>query len=98
MFRRPPRSTPTDTLFPYTTLFRSAVHVVEAQYPILPQLVAKAGKIEAGDEVFDIEGRQADGHAGFPVAGQIGRAHVELQSLMRSSYAVFCWKKKQKAT
>src|SRR3546814_998985 len=71
MIRRPPRSTRTDTLFPYTTLFRSAGQAVRSRcvQTIWP------------------EGPRARSR-------QIGRAHSELQSLMRISYAVFCLKKK----
>src|SRR3546814_2412556 len=75
MTRRPPRSTRTDTLFPYTTLFRSkaaAGRTSELQ-------AARAGRSAC---------QAPDGRY------QIGRAHVELQSLMRISYAVFCLKKK----
>src|SRR3546814_13484266 len=48
MIRRPPRSTRTDTLFPYTTLFRSLVHEVEA----LVDVVERQG---VGDEVVDVD-------------------------------------------
>src|SRR3546814_2838826 len=71
MIRRPPRSTRTDTLFPYTTLFRS------------PQ----AGRQAA----FLAETQQAADEAGQARSEE----HTsELQSLMRTSYAVFCLKKK----
>src|SRR3546814_3525681 len=99
MYRRPPRSTLTDTLAPYTTLFRS--------FDAIP-LGAALGDI---DDAAVEEGRFArqariDGIGAFmrgaaPVGGldfeplaQIGRATSELQSLMRISYAVFCLKKK----
>src|SRR3546814_3307426 len=97
MKRRPPRSTRTDTLFPYTTLFRSV------QLPALPR-----GK-RARDMAIALAGNRARGvrrsqqRLGVDVVGigeagflaEIGRAHVELQSLMRISYAVFCLKKKK---
>src|SRR3546814_8284370 len=91
MIRRPPRSTRTDTLFPYTTLFRSG--------PIF----GKGGRywrVEAGGgcSVKD------DVHGGvfpwmilldFASAPTRSEEHTsELQSLMRISYAVFCLKKK----
>src|SRR3546814_9872786 len=77
MIRRPPRSTRTDTLFPYTTLFRSVVrHRHQRRNVELGQQLAQLFGIRAGRR-------------------EIGRAHVELQSLMRISYAVFCLKKKK---
>src|SRR3546814_18457222 len=79
MIRRPPRSTRTDILFPYTTLFRSrqALVHVGSEHP--------AG-IEAA-AVVDHDGRLADFFR--------SEEHTsELQSLMRISYAVFCLKKK----
>src|SRR3546814_9462036 len=85
MIRRPPRSTRTDTLFPYTTLFRSragAERVVEGKQPRL-DLVDR----EAGDGAGEARGEdrpRSEEHTS------------ELQSLMRISYAVFCLKKKKK--
>src|SRR3546814_1069480 len=92
MIRRPPRSTRTDTLFPYTTLFRSASAQV---------------RIEGDDLVlgFDDDGDgQADSSIVFQNLAAAGAEEVsrseehtsELQSLMRISYAVFCLKKKKK--
>src|SRR3546814_10880793 len=87
MIRRPPRSTRTDTLFPYPTLFRSDLF---AQH--LPQRgVMTRRRVD----------RRTDRKAVAPL-GEQGRDHVgrseehtsELQSLMRISYAVFCLKKK----
>src|SRR3546814_8783604 len=81
MIRRPPRSTRTDTLFPYTTLFRStrgpfAVLAVSALSPKLD------------DRHIESQGRLGCGRS---------EEHTsELQSLMRISYAVFCLKKKTK--
>src|SRR3546814_7013324 len=83
MIRRPPRSTRTDTLFPYTTLFRSA----RRRDPVhrRDQRGADGTRRAQGDE---------QAVAGHDAAQQIGRATSELQSLMRISYAVFCLKKK----
>src|SRR3546814_7429085 len=95
MIRRPPRSTRTDTLVPYTTLFRS-----------LP--VVKGVGSERASEVL-IESLQTLGGSGFlqdyPIEQYIRDAKIdrseehtsELQSLMRISYAVFCLKKNKKA-
>src|SRR3546814_8024604 len=86
MIRRPPRSTRTDTLFPYTTLFRSGSQG-EA---------GGAGSGAEGDRVSRQArhgGRQGRAHAG---SGRSEEHTSELQSLMRISYAVFCLKKKIK--
>src|SRR3546814_21174478 len=79
MIRRPPRSTRTDTLFPYTTLFRSLrlAHRplrprAQRQPQLLPEPLATAG----------VRADRSEEHTS------------ELQSLMRISYAVFCLKKK----
>src|SRR3546814_5164025 len=84
MIRRPPRSTRTDTLFPYTTLFRSVADADDrdADFP-----VAHAGSSWGRKGVDE---REAEARAGR------SEEHTsELQSLMRSSYAVFCLKKKK---
>src|SRR3546814_8916105 len=99
MIRRPPRSTRTDTLFPYTTLFRSLE---------IDVLGLEARRRDVGD----VRGEQPHalrthferccmnaeksvvGH-GCPLAQLRSEEHTyELQSLMRISYAVFCLKKK----
>src|SRR3546814_3378499 len=89
MIRRPPRSTRTDTLFPYTTLFRSGV---DADCTLGLQL-----RIAAGDCLQS--GGVVDRH-GCPLIDEArtrSEEHTsELQSLMRISYAVFCLKKKIK--
>src|SRR3546814_7007908 len=93
MIRRPPRSTRTDTLFPYTTLFRSA-RVLEP--PLRPQ--RRDSRPAAGQR--NPGGGGAGGAAGARRAAQPRSAEhtSELQSLMRISYAVFCLKKKKKLT
>src|SRR3546814_7092964 len=84
MIRRPPRSTRTDTLFPYTTLFRSCV---------LRQMSGRAQSMRVQRWLTNIEG------SSFKNLHQRSEEHTsELQSLMRISYAVFCLKKKKKAT
>src|SRR3546814_6518142 len=91
IIRRPPRSTRTDTLFPYTTLFRS----VETQ--------AIGGEAEIHDEDLQ-QGRRAADHFDIDVGDEdegLSRSEEhtsELQSLMRISYAVFCLKKKKRTT
>src|SRR3546814_5600141 len=95
MIRRPPRSTRTDTLFPYTTLFRS-VRVV-----LTDHVADDARRLAIGPVVIEaalargIEDAAVDGLQ--PVAHIRSEEHTsELQSLMRISYAVFCLKKKKK--
>src|SRR3546814_11291936 len=83
MIRRPPRSTRTDTLFPYTTLFRSPVPI--------------AMRVNMLRLLLRIES-QARSKKGQPAQRTTGRSEEhtsELQSLMRISYAVFCLKKKK---
>src|SRR3546814_11815156 len=89
MIRRPPRSTRTDTLFPYTTLFRSGLAVA-------------VGVAEQGDPVRRHAARARPAHhpfhhRAFDAAVLRSEEHTsELQSLMRISYAVFCLKKNKK--
>src|SRR3546814_5137964 len=102
MIRRPPRSTRTDTLFPYTTLFRSKPFWVE--YTSTP--IRDRGLVVGAVIVFrDISHRrEADEKLRAALEEvQSLRARLELrseehtselQSLMRISYAVFCLKKK----
>src|SRR3546814_6841842 len=96
MIRRPPRSTLTDTLFPYTTLFRS---------PVLPLSISGKEASEEGqsysmvnqvEDIIDVKPSPP------PKSGRGARGphrseeHTsELQSLMRTSYAVFCLIKKK---
>src|SRR3546814_9538238 len=98
MIRRPPRSTRTDTLFPYTTLFRSKTGI--------PVKVEKHLRQAAGNGLSPFAGTLDSQMVGAPpfeaprpvsVYGLTGRSEEhtsELQSLMRISYAVFCLKKK----
>src|SRR3546814_8078899 len=90
MIRRPPRSTRTDTLFPYTTLFRS---------PVEQRRAVHAGGTGAQDfgRQSGRYGRSATGHRCRATRSRRSEEHTsELQSLMRISYAVFCLKKKNK--
>src|SRR3546814_2972018 len=98
MIRRPPRSTRTDTLFPYTTLFRSRSHrlwAVEGQ-PVVDFVSAAIVNVPVEMEFFrSDEGRRSDPAASVIVEHERSEEHTsELQSLMRISYAVFCLQKK----
>src|SRR3546814_4427317 len=85
MIRRPPRSTRTDTLFPYTTLFRSPV---SRHHAGAASLGAEARRRPPGPGLT----ARKDWTRRFR-----SEEHTsELQSLMRISYAVFCLKKKKK--
>src|SRR3546814_19302189 len=98
MIRRPPRSTPTDTLLSYTTRFRSPPRIVIRQAHG-PAILDEAFDL-AGGVLFKIVYPLAAGASAQPVAQPLdgnGRSEEhtsELQSLMRISYAVFCLKKK----
>src|SRR3546814_12171172 len=85
MIRRPPRSTRTDTLFPYTTLFRSG-RLVDVRL----ELFVQAREFPEHAPMVDVDGLVRGG------GGTRSEEHTsELQSLMRISYAVFCLKKKK---
>src|SRR3546814_9753393 len=99
MIRRPPRSTRTDTLFPYTTLFRS--YIVSDSGAITVPLI---GAVDAeGRTVAELEeeiarqlseGILVNPNVTAEVVTRSEEHTSELQSLMRISYAVFCLKKK----
>src|SRR3546814_4257696 len=109
MIRRPPRSTRTDTLFPYTTLFRSEISGFnptgpEADRPAYDIIIAAmSGLMSVTGET---DGRPLRPNApmidfstgAYAVMGRSEEHTSELQSLMRISYAVFCLKKKKKNT
>src|SRR3546814_7223844 len=87
MTRRPPKSTPTDTLFPYTTLFRSSA-------PKAPKLIQSSQLSDSRQ--WHLRSRRVPS-ACAPSCGRGGRSEEhtsELQSIMRISYAVFCLKTK----
>src|SRR3546814_5239588 len=95
MIRRPPRSTRTDTLFPYTTLFRSVRYqAAELNQRMDEQPIHHEPTDGGGSDPHQQrkEYRQAPGH----IDGRSEEHTSELQSLMRISYAVFCLKKKKK--
>src|SRR3546814_7043123 len=92
MIRRPPRSTRTDTLCPYTTLCRAHAYAVVA---------AGQERAHAGHRQGRAGGARHARSSGGPVDGDRPRSEEhtsELQSLMRISYAVFCLKKKKDNT
>src|SRR3546814_4544376 len=88
MIRRPPRSTRTDTLFPYTTLFRSAIGLSPASIALFANSPLESGAVTGFKEhrMTLWERVRSEEHTS------------ELQSLMRISYAVFCLKKKKSKT
>src|SRR3546814_2771033 len=90
MIRRPPRSTRTDTLFPYTTLFRSVVG-----FPDLVSVFMGTSLNQTGRAV-EIVVMTAAVYLTLTAGVSRSEEHTsELQSLMRISYAVFCLKKKK---
>src|SRR3546814_3037814 len=80
MIRRPPISTRTDTLFPYTTLFRSLGKEKHANAPLRRK--CNENETLTISRIWLMRGPRSEEHTS------------ELQSLMRISYAVFCLKKK----
>src|SRR3546814_20446631 len=89
MIRRPPRSTRTDTLFPYTTLFRSFGYRDTLSYAVAANWKGGLDPQYEGYHVGTV-------HA-LTIREIRSEEHTsELQSLMRISYAVFCLKKKNK--
>src|SRR3546814_945657 len=95
MIRRPPRSTRTDTLFPYTTLFRSAGAVTEPEMRgdgAMGRLIFAPGVENGFCKLVGVFMRH---RSITPMPFVRSEEHTsELQSLMRISYAVFCLKKK----
>src|SRR3546814_2001686 len=91
MIRRPPRSTRTDTLFPYTTLFRSSHPVSARKSRAAPSPSAPLSRTSPAAR----SSARSFPAAGRPSSARRSEEHTsELQSLMRISYAVFCLKKK----
>src|SRR3546814_3075935 len=111
MIRRPPRSTRTDTLFPYTTLFRSRRIVGPVLDDEADRVEAAGGEgddavrrdhcqitlrgIDTGDEVTPLRTRRGAHLVAHRERFRSEEHTSELQSLMRISYAVFCLKKKK---
>src|SRR3546814_19071625 len=82
MIRRPPRSTRTDTLFPYTTLFRSVAHRSNERISASTYLVERSWRSRTVFRPGKTNDTRSEEHTS------------ELQSLMRITYAVFCLKTK----
>src|SRR3546814_4129269 len=103
MTRRPPRSTRTDTLFPYTTLFRSCSSSPGPPPPPplahrLPQLRDRRRRAALGHHGHhrpQRTGQDEPARSGGPPGRRSEEHTSELQSLMRISYAVFCLKTKK---
>src|SRR3546814_2712148 len=95
MIRRPPRSTRTDTLFPYTTLFRSAASGADGSCRLAEG--AMVGHRMACPRHASRRGTAVGAHAERlrSIEARSEEHTSELQSLMRISYAVFCLKKKK---
>src|SRR3546814_4613240 len=109
MIRRPPRSTRTDTLFPYTTLFRSFTNSATPSRSMVrwSKAVEQPAKCSLNDCAVPDHSAVSASHVlltranvrniSLPSHGARSEEHTsELQSLMRISYAVFCLKKKNK--
>src|SRR3546814_7210665 len=109
MIRRPPRSTRTDTLFPYTTLFRSPDRRIPPHpggstqtqettgisgMKLNPNICREPLAPECGEVAVKIVECRVERHHLHPERSEEHTS--ELQSLMRISYAVFCLKKKKK--
>src|SRR3546814_7051026 len=114
MILRSPRSTRTDTLFPYTTLFRSvdgkifcAPHAPKPKDTVITQTVSMQTALNAPKKggaalgIHKADPKVAPKHSADFTVNQVGRSEEhtsELQSLMRISYAVFCLKQKKQNT
>src|SRR3546814_7506964 len=91
MIRRPPRSTRTDTLFPYTTLFRSRAQGIGNRDALIHKLHCRRAST-----TFLRPSLPGRGRGWVAERSERSEEHTsELQSLMRISYAVFCLKKKK---
>src|SRR3546814_4564454 len=99
MIRRPPRSTRTDTLFPYSTLFRSVVyscHFRRRPQPIPHARIFRCKLLQHTSCSTNYWGSQNLKFPMYHLPNLRSEEHTsELQSLMRISYAVFCLKKKK---
>src|SRR3546814_9401778 len=98
MIRRPPRSTRTDTLFPYTTLFRSAIVMKQLGVNVTmigADVTQKISAINGSNFMNQVYSTIPPRPSGDVVKKRSEEHTSELQSLMRISYAVFCLKNKK---
>src|SRR3546814_10830645 len=103
MIRRPPRSTRTDTLVPYTTLFRSRGRAARTGTRRPARTPQSALRVQCTEQsaCADQRRHRTRARAGDAIVQHLARSEEhtsELQSLMRISYAVFCLKKKKNTT
>src|SRR3546814_7472555 len=101
MIQRPPRSTRTDTLFPYTTLFRSIgeqEQIANHEHWPFPAVGLAPGDRDRRNALRRKDEPGEKGERGREAPSRSEEHTSELQSLMRTSYAVFCLKKKKKHT
>src|SRR3546814_10045155 len=101
MIRRPPRSTRTDTLFPYATLFRSLADIVRSNIAVAKVILFNPPERHSDfiELPTELRGPYALAMLALIITATPGSLRSEehtseLQSLMRISYAVFCLKKK----
>src|SRR3546814_6794817 len=98
MIRRPPRSTRTDTLFPYTTLFRAQTRVFEFDDNLAEPSLGEGRKCHRVTRCRNVGDQSLCGFDAVlrHLVTRRSEEHTsELQSLMRNSYAVFCLQKKK---
>src|SRR3546814_9543115 len=102
MIRQPPRSTRTDTLFPYTTLFRSFVSKFTSDHFRLSTSDGHRSPAYRASEMMvrhvGLQARRIFSVSAAEIYARSEEHTSELQSLMRISYAVFCLKKNKKNT
>src|SRR3546814_4613237 len=103
MIRRPPRSTRTDTLFPYTSLFRSIPFgrqlgdLLVTRHPVFEVVIIAIVAWPRELIAKPRHGRPSSPSHRIPSGNRSEEHTSELQSLMRISYAVFCLNKKKRA-
>src|SRR3546814_8949361 len=94
MIRRPPRSTRTDTLFPYTTPFRSGA-LASSGSDGADRTAQRVWAVLGAGRAETLSSRTVTPDVSAASDSRSEEHTSELQSLMRISYAVFCWKKKK---
>src|SRR3546814_15611971 len=89
MLRRPPRSTRTDTLFPYTTLFRSLGSCEEIRETLKKRLEEQQGRHQGGNKWVGTGGTSPCGNAGYNPEG------VRIGGESRHKHAIKVWDKRE---